>query len=94
MEDPEQGLAEAHRVLVADGRLRMLEHVRSAWAPLARMQDLCQPLWTVITGGCHPNRDTELVVERAGFTIDESSRRARGTMRCFTATPNADPPSR
>jgi len=85
--EPDLGLLEVRRVLDADGKLRMLEHVRSAWAPMARLQDLFQPLWTRVSGGCHPNRDTELAVERAGFTIDRSSRRARGTMRCFTARP-------
>lgn len=92
--DPEQGLAEVHRVLQADGKLRMLEHVLSAWAPLAKLQDWCQPLWTGITGGCYPNRDTERTVERAGFSIDRSSRQARGTLRCFTASPIAVPPAR
>ena len=92
--DPERGLMEVRRVLVAGGSLRMLEHVRSAWAPLGRVQDSCQPVWTAITGGCHPNRDTEVAVERAGFTIDPASRRARGPMRCFTASHDADHPNR
>jgi ubiquinone/menaquinone biosynthesis C-methylase UbiE len=86
--DPAQGFAEVRRVLSADGKLRMLEHVRSAWAPVARLQDLTQPLWTAVSGGCHPNRDTELTVEQSGFSIDASSRRARGSMRCFTAHPD------
>ena len=89
--DPARGLSEVRRVLVGDGRLRMLEHVRSAWTPLARLQDLGQPIWTAISGGCHPNRDTELAVERSGFTIDPGSRRARGSMRRFTARPEAGP---
>ena len=92
--NPEQGLLEVHRVLVADGRLRMLEHVRSAWAPLARMQDLCQPLWTGVTGGCHPNRETEMVVEQAGFILVRVLVRLSKTLRCFTATPSADLPTR
>lgn len=87
--DPAAGLSEVHRVLAANGRLRMLEHVRSAWAPVARLQDLAQPLWTTVSGGCHPNRNTELAVEQAGFCIETSSRRARGSMRCFTARPDA-----
>ena len=92
--DPERGLAEVHRVLDAEGKLRMLEHVRSDWAPISRLQDLCQPLWTAVSGGCHLNRSTEAVVERSGFTIDRSSRRARGTMRCFTASPSPSPKTR
>ena len=26
-------------------------------------QDLTQPAWTRISGGCHPNRDTETMVD-------------------------------
>lgn len=92
--DPERGLAEVHRVLDSEGKLRMLEHVRSDWAPISRLQDLCQPLWTAVSGGCHLNRSTEAVVERSGFTIDRGSRRARGTMRCFTASPSPTPKTR
>jgi hypothetical protein len=63
----------------------MLEHVRATAPWRARLQDLIQPAWTWMTGGCHPNRDTERAVERAGFRIDD--RRARGTMRRFRASP-------
>jgi ubiquinone/menaquinone biosynthesis C-methylase UbiE len=94
VDDPVQGLAEVQRILEAAGQLRMLEHVRSAWPLIARVQDLIQPLWTRVSGGCHPNRDTELVVEQAGFTIDPSSRWARGTMRCFSASPLSAHPRR
>jgi ubiquinone/menaquinone biosynthesis C-methylase UbiE len=82
---PPQGLAEVKRVLRADGELRMLEHVRATTPLGARCQDFIQPLWTRMTGGCHPNRDTERSVEQAGFAIASSGRRARDTMRRFAA---------
>lgn len=85
--DPLLGLAEVRRVLAPGGELRMLEHVRHPRRFLARLQDLGQPAWTWIAGGCHPNRDTEANVERAGFVIDLSSRRAKGVMRRFVARP-------
>lgn len=85
--DPGRGLAETRRVLRPDGTLRMLEHVRSATPWKARLQDRLQPLWTRLTGGCHPNRDTERAVERAGFRIDPATRRAKGELRRFTAHP-------
>jgi len=81
------GLAEIRRVLAPGGRLRMLEHVRSGSRLWARVQDLVQPGWTAFTGGCHPNRDTEAAVARAGFAIAEDGRRARGTLRRFEALP-------
>ena len=61
--DPALGLAEVRRVLRPEGSLRALEHVRATTAWQARMQDALQPAWTWLTGGCHPNRDTERAVE-------------------------------
>jgi ubiquinone/menaquinone biosynthesis C-methylase UbiE len=81
--DPARALGEIRRVLRRDGELRMLEHVRATVPWRARAQDAIQPLWTRVTGGCHPNRDTEATVRRAGFVLDEQ--RARGTMRRFRA---------
>ncbi|HTY78247.1 MAG TPA: class I SAM-dependent methyltransferase [Candidatus Bathyarchaeia archaeon] len=92
--DPRAGLEEVRRVLRADGQLRMLEHVRSTTAWRARLQDVIQPLWTRIMGGCHPNRETERVVEAAGFLIDASERRAKGTARLFSARARRGLPGR
>jgi SAM-dependent methyltransferase len=85
--DPHQGLREVRRVLRADGELRMLEHVRSTRAWKARLQDLVQPAWTAIAGGCHPNRETERAVEAGGFRIEHEGRRAKADMRRFAARP-------
>lgn len=85
--DPGRALAEVRRVLAPHGELRAVEHVRSARPWRARVQDWVQPAWTRLTGGCHPNRETEATVERAGFRILSEGRRARGDMRRFTARP-------
>ena len=81
--DPPSALQEVGRVLRPDGRLRMVEHVRARSRFGARLQDLYQPLWTRVTGGCHPNRDTEAAVRAAGFQIETSTLRADGNMRRF-----------
>ena len=81
------GLREVHRVLRPDGRLRMLEHVRSTHATMAGWQDAIQPAWTLISGGCHPNRDTEATVAAAGFEIEVESLRSRRNVRLFAARP-------
>ena len=81
------GLREVHRVLRPDGRLRMLEHVRSTHATMAGWQDAIQPAWTWISGGCHPNRDTEANVAAAGFEIEVESLRSRRNVRLFAARP-------
>lgn len=85
--DPAAALEETRRVLAPGGALRMLEHVRSERGWQARLQDLVQPPWTWLSGGCHPNRATEETVRRAGFRVDEASRRARGLLRRFSASP-------
>jgi ubiquinone/menaquinone biosynthesis C-methylase UbiE len=85
--DPRRGLAEVKRVLRADGRLRMLEHVRATMPWKAHYQDWTQPFWTWLSGGCHPNRDTERTVETSGFVIEAEGRRAKKEMRRFSAAP-------
>jgi hypothetical protein len=51
------------------------------------LQDLVQPIWTRVTGGCHPNRDTETTVRGAGFRIDD--RRVNGNLRRLVARKTA-----
>ena len=85
--EPARGLAEVKRVLRPDGRLRMLEHVRSRRRWKAIFQDRVEPVWTWVSGGCHPNRDTERAVEAAGFVIEPEGRAAKADMRRFSARP-------
>jgi len=83
--DPAAAAAEMLRVLAPGGTVRALEHVRSPLPWKARLQDWSQPAWTAISGGCHPNRETERTLTEAGLAIDPSTRRARDTMRRFEA---------
>jgi hypothetical protein len=69
----------------------MLEHVRSDHPWRARVQDLIQPAWTRVAGGCRPNRDSERTVEGAGFAIEPATRRASGSMRRFVARDRSAP---
>jgi ubiquinone/menaquinone biosynthesis C-methylase UbiE len=82
---PMAGLAEVRRVLAPRGTLRVIEHVRSSSPLEAWWQDLIQPAWTCLAGGCRNNRDTERAVVEAGFEIDPATHRASGTMRRFVA---------
>jgi ubiquinone/menaquinone biosynthesis C-methylase UbiE len=68
--DPLRALGEARRVLVEDGRLLYLEHVRSSRPGLARWQGRLERPWGFVAGGCHPNRDTGQLLADAGFWID------------------------
>jgi SAM-dependent methyltransferase len=74
VEDPAAALAEARRVLRPGGRLLFFEHVRAGRPRLARWQDRFERLWGRFAGGCHPNRDTEAAIARAGFEIREIER--------------------
>jgi ubiquinone/menaquinone biosynthesis C-methylase UbiE len=85
--DPAAAACEMLRVLAPGGSVRALEHVRSPLPWKARLQDLSQPAWTALSGGCHPNRDTERTLEEAGLAIEPATRRARDTMRRFEARP-------
>lgn len=87
VEDPAQGLREIRRVLREEGRLQMLEHVRSDRPLRAKLQDRIQPLWTYLSGGCRPNRETEVAVEAAGFRITPSDHEATDVLRRFGAHP-------
>jgi ubiquinone/menaquinone biosynthesis C-methylase UbiE len=74
VEDPGRAVAEARRVLVEDGRLLYIEHVRSSRPGLARWQDWLQRPWGWFAGGCHPNRATDQLLAGAGFWIDSIDR--------------------
>ena len=69
--DPPSALAELRRVLRPDGRLLVLEHVRSERPGIARLQDAVTPLYGFVGRGCHPNRDTLAAIRAAGFGVDE-----------------------
>lgn len=88
--DPARGLAEIHRVLKPDGQLLMLEHVHARRRAGRWLLNTLQPPWTLITGGCHPNRDTEKRVEDAGFCIERAHYRSKGVLRRFVATKAVD----
>jgi ubiquinone/menaquinone biosynthesis C-methylase UbiE len=92
--DPPAALAEVARVLAPGGALRLLEHVRSRHPRWARFQEVIQPAWTLLTGGCHLERDTGAALVRAGFRVREETRRAKGVMLRLEAAPPASPPAR
>ena len=67
--DQVSALQEIRRVLRPGGRLLFIEHVRAAGS-MASWQDRIEPLWRLLLGGCHPNRDTVAAIRQAGFEIE------------------------
>ena len=66
--DLEMVLREIRRVLKPGGRFVFLEHVAApAGTRLRRVQRLICPVWKRVADGCHPDRETGLAIERAGF---------------------------
>ena len=84
IEEPDTALAEIARVLKPGGEFRFLEHVHAdGWQ--ATGQELLNPLWERVAGGCQLNRDTvDRFVCNDAFSVDEIERLSVGL---FPATP-------
>lgn len=84
--NPRRALLELGRICRADGRVVMLEHVRSTSRPLAALQHLLSPL-NERAIGCHLDRDTFALVRSLGFSFDETQSRLFGSVRFAVANP-------
>lgn len=73
--DPAATVGEIMRVLKPGGRFVFLEHVAAPrHTGLRRLQRWVRPLWRRFTDGCHPDRETALIIEQSGFSHVELER--------------------
>lgn len=65
--DAPAALQEIRRVLKPGGRLLFCEHGEAPDADVRRWQNLVNPVWKKIGGGCNLNRPIRLLLEEAGL---------------------------
>ncbi|MDP3728921.1 MAG: methyltransferase domain-containing protein [bacterium] len=83
--DPIKALKEMQRLIKKDGKVIMIEHVRSKNFLLAFWQDIHNPL-TKFFFGANINRDTKQNIEKAGLIITKDQALAFGdVLRLFEA---------
>ena len=68
--DVAAALSGMRRVLKDSGRLIFCEHGLAPDAGVRRLQNIINPLWRRIGGGCNVNRDIPGLLAEGGFAID------------------------
>ncbi|WP_273275571.1 class I SAM-dependent methyltransferase [Maribacter polysiphoniae] len=69
--DTNKALAEVRRVLKPNGKLIFCEHGKAPDRVIQKWQNLINPLWKNIGGGCNLNRDIPFIIEENGFKIND-----------------------
>jgi ubiquinone/menaquinone biosynthesis C-methylase UbiE len=64
-------LSEIRRVLKPAGRFLFIEHGRAETRGVRRAQNLINPAWRVVSGGCNINRPIAGLISGAGFAIPD-----------------------
>jgi ubiquinone/menaquinone biosynthesis C-methylase UbiE len=82
--DPSEVLREVRRVLKPGGDLLFVEHGAAPDPSVAKWQERLTPIWRRISGGCHLNRNTALLLTSAGFHVRDLQRGYMRGPRPFT----------
>jgi ubiquinone/menaquinone biosynthesis C-methylase UbiE len=69
--DVEQSLKEILRVLKPGGRFHFIEHGKFPKTLKQKLQTFLTPLSKVFAGGCHLNREVDILLKEAGFILIE-----------------------
>jgi len=66
-----QAFSEIRRVLKPGGKLLFCEHGKAPDRIIQKYQNIINPLWKRIGGGCNLNRDIPLLIEDNGFKLNQ-----------------------
>lgn len=69
IQDTDKAFDEIKRVLKKDGKLLFCEHGKAPDKGIERWQNMLNPFWKKIGGGCNLNRDIPFMIEHNGFKI-------------------------
>jgi len=69
IQDTDKAFDEIKRVLKKHGKLLFCEHGKAPDIKIVRWQNMLNPFWKKIGGGCNLNRDIPFMIERNGFKI-------------------------
>ncbi len=67
----QEALSEMRRVLKSSGTLLFCEHGKAPEKNVQRWQNLINPFWKIIGGGCNLNRNIPRIIEDNGFKISK-----------------------
>jgi ubiquinone/menaquinone biosynthesis C-methylase UbiE len=69
--DAKKALEEMRRVLKPNGKLIFCEHGKAPDRGIQRVQNMINPFWKRIAGGCNLNRDIPQFIENNGFKVTQ-----------------------
>ena len=70
--DPRRALHEIGRILKPDGRLLFIEHGSAPDSRVRGLQHWITPLWKRLAGGCHLDRQVNMILGEAGYDLVDS----------------------
>ncbi len=69
IKDTTRAFEEIRRVLKPNGKLIFCEHGKAPDAGIERWQNIVNPFWKIVGGGCNLNKDIPLLIENNGLKI-------------------------
>jgi ubiquinone/menaquinone biosynthesis C-methylase UbiE len=84
--NPIAALHEMKRVCKPDGRLLLLEHGRSSWELIGRLQDR-GVVGSIERGGCRVNQEPQQIIQAAGLKIASARRTMIGIFHVIQVSP-------